>query len=141
MSKSPSPEPREPISSSTSQDSNGTIDMDDPEKAMATVARFVEQLHASMSSPQEKELITARLLGIAKARKEARTLIGSHAQAMPLFISILRSGTHVAKGNVAATLSVLCKDDDLRLKVLLGKQLQKQYMKFHQVDFQTIMWV
>lgn len=122
MSKSPSPEPREPISSSTSQprDLNGTIDMDDPEKAMATVARFVEQLHASMSSPQEKELITARLLGIAKARKEARTLIGSHAQAMPLFISILRSGTHVAKVNVAATLSVLCKDDDLRLKVLLG---------------------
>ncbi|KAI8003905.1 Protein CELLULOSE SYNTHASE INTERACTIVE 3 [Camellia lanceoleosa] len=122
MSKSPSLEPREPVSSSTSQprDSNGTIDMDDPEKAMATVARFVEQLHASMSSPQEKELITARLLGVAKARKEARTLIGSHAQAMPLFISILRSGTHVAKVNVAATLSVLCKDDDLRLKVLLG---------------------
>ena len=94
--------------------------MDDPESTMATVANLVEQLHANMSSQHEKELITARLLGIAKSRKDARTLIGSHGQAMPLFISILRSGTPVAKVNVAATLSVLCKDEDLRLKVLLG---------------------
>ncbi|OVA07391.1 C2 calcium-dependent membrane targeting [Macleaya cordata] len=94
--------------------------MDDPESTMARVAHFVEQLHANMSSPHEKELITARLLGIARARKDARTLIGSHSQAMPLFISVLRSGTPVAKVNVAATLSVLCKEEDLRLKVLLG---------------------
>uniref|UniRef100_A0A5B6ZP72 C2 domain-containing protein n=1 Tax=Davidia involucrata TaxID=16924 RepID=A0A5B6ZP72_DAVIN len=122
MSKSPSPGPRERISSSISRprESNGTREMDDPESTMATVAHFVEQLHANMSSPHEKELVTARLLGIARVRKEARTLIGSHAQAMPLFISILRSGTPVGKVNVAATLSVLCKDEDLRLKVLLG---------------------
>lgn len=94
--------------------------MYDEEDTMASVAQFVEQLHASMSSPHEKELITARLLDIAKARKDARTIIGSHSQAMPLFINILRSGTPVAKVNVAATLSVLCKDEDLRLKVLLG---------------------
>ncbi|OMO53847.1 Armadillo [Corchorus capsularis] len=73
-----------------------------------------------MSSPSEKELITARLLGIAKAKKEARALLGSHGQAMPLFISILRIGTPVTKLNVAATLSALCKDDDLRLKMLLA---------------------
>lgn len=94
--------------------------MDDAESMMTTVAHFVEQLHAKMSSPPEKELTTARLLSIARAKKDARTLIGSHAQAMPLFISILRSGTPVAKVNVAATLSVLCKDEDLRPKVLLG---------------------
>ncbi|XP_024020740.1 protein CELLULOSE SYNTHASE INTERACTIVE 3 [Morus notabilis] len=122
MSKSPSPKRRDPVSSSTSPpgDSNGTGEMDDAESTMTTVAQFVEQLHANISSPSEKELITARLLGIATARKDARVLIGSHAQAMPLFISILRSGTPVAKVNVAATLSVLCKDEDLRLKVLLG---------------------
>ncbi|CAK9168746.1 unnamed protein product [Ilex paraguariensis] len=122
MSKSPSPEPREQKFSSTTRkrDSYETTEMDDPERTMSRVAQFVEQLHANMSSPPEKELITARLLGMAKARKEARTLIGSHAQAMPLFISILRSGTYVAKVNVATTLSVLCKDEDLRLKVLLG---------------------
>lgn len=94
--------------------------MDDSECTMATVAQFVEQLHANLSSRHEKELITARLLGFARARKDARMLIGSHGQAMPLFISILRSGTSVAKVNVAATLSLLCKDEDLRLKVLLG---------------------
>lgn len=94
--------------------------MDDADSMMTTIAHFVEQLHANLSSPSEKELITARLLGIAKAKKDARTLIGSHAQGMPLFISILRSGTPLAKVNVAATLSVLCKDADLRLKVLLG---------------------
>ncbi|KAL6317144.1 hypothetical protein AAG906_029896 [Vitis piasezkii] len=122
MSKSPSPEPQEPISSSPSRprESNGISGMDDPESTMSRVAHFVEQLHANMSSPHEKELITARLLGIARARKDARTLIGTHVQAMPLFISVLRSGTPVAKVNVAATLSVLCKDEDLRLKVLLG---------------------
>lgn len=87
---------------------------------MATVAHFFEQLHANMSSQHEKELITARLLGIARTRKDARMLIGSHGQAMPLFISILRSGTPAAKVNVASTLTFLCKDDELRLKVLLG---------------------
>ena len=94
--------------------------MDDPESTMSRVAHFVEQLHANMSSPHERELITARLLGIARARKDARTLIGTHVQAMPLFISVLRSGTSVAKVNVASTLSVLSKNEDLRLKVLLG---------------------
>jgi len=94
--------------------------MDDPESTMATVANFLEQLHANMSSPLEKELITARLLSVAKKRKDARALIGSHAQAMPLFINILRNGTPLAKVNVASTLSILCKDEDLRLKVLLG---------------------
>lgn len=101
------------------RDLSGTA-MEDEESTMATVAHFIEQLHASMSSPSEKELITARLLGIAKTKKDARALIGSHAQAMPLFISILRNGTPVAKVNVAETLSFLCKDEDLRLKVLLG---------------------
>ncbi|KAJ7959158.1 U-box domain-containing protein 13 [Quillaja saponaria] len=122
MSKSSSHEPQESISSSTSRprEPNGPEAMDDPESTMATVARFVEKLQANLSSPLEKELITARLLGIARARKDARELIGSHAQAMPLFINTLRSGTPVAKINVASTLSVLCKDEDLRLKVLLG---------------------
>ncbi|XP_020245121.1 protein CELLULOSE SYNTHASE INTERACTIVE 3 [Asparagus officinalis] len=120
------PEPRGSVSpsisssSSRSRESNGALDMDDPESTMATVAHFLEQLHTSMSSQSEKELITARLLAIVRAQKEARALIGSHSQAMPLFISILRSGTPVARVNVAATLSALCKEEDLRVKVLLG---------------------
>ncbi|KAK4481310.1 hypothetical protein RD792_012195 [Penstemon davidsonii] len=102
------------------RESNGTTEMDDPEKTMSRVVQLVEQLHANVSSPHERELTTARLLGMAKARKEARALIGSHGQAMPLFVSILRNGTLLAKINVASTLSVLCRDEDLRVKVLLG---------------------
>nr|GMD55604.1 protein CELLULOSE SYNTHASE INTERACTIVE 3-like isoform X1 [Ipomoea batatas] len=99
---------------------NGGVEMDDTKKTMSRVTQLIEQLHANKSSPPERELITARLLGIVKSRKEARSLIGSHSQAMPLFVSLLRNGTPIAKANVAATLSVLCKDDDLRLKVILG---------------------
>ncbi|KAK1433346.1 hypothetical protein QVD17_10256 [Tagetes erecta] len=100
--------------------SSGNTKMDIDEETVSAVAQIVEQLHGHMSSPHEKEPITARLLGIAKARKETRSIIGSHTQAMPLFISILRNGTPLAKVNVAATLTALCKDEDLRLKVLLG---------------------
>ncbi len=73
-----------------------------------------------MTSLPEKEVTTKRLLELAKEKKEARVLIGSHSQAIPLFISILRSGTSIAKVNAAALLSALCKEEDLRVKVLLG---------------------
>ncbi|CAI9115428.1 OLC1v1016328C1 [Oldenlandia corymbosa var. corymbosa] len=123
MSKTASTKPRNQKFSSSSQnnrESNGASEMDDPESTTSRVAKFIEQLHASKSSPPEKELITAHLLGICKARKEARMLIGTHSQAMALFVSILRSGTSLAKVNVAATLSVMCREEDLRVKVLLG---------------------
>lgn len=99
---------------------NEGSEFDDPDCAMATVAQFIEQLHANISSPHEKELVTARLLGLARSRKDARVTISSHSQAMPLFISVLRTGTTIAKVNVAATLSALCKEEDLRVRVLLG---------------------
>lgn len=99
---------------------DGAAELDDPDCTMDTVAQFIEQLQANMSSPHEKELITASLLALARSRKDARTIISSHSQAMPLFISVLRTGTPIAKVNVAATLSALCKEEDLRLRVLLG---------------------
>ncbi|KAK4747664.1 hypothetical protein SAY87_014250 [Trapa incisa] len=121
MSHSPSPEPLKSTTLSIpAQGLNGTPGMDDSEGTMSTVAELIEQLHANMSAPHEKEIITSRLLCIARARKDARTLFGAHSQAMSLFISTLRSGTLTAKLNVAMTLSVLCKDEDLRLRVLLG---------------------
>ncbi|CAN4099661.1 unnamed protein product [Withania somnifera] len=107
-------------SSQNSRESNGTAEMDDSEKTLPRVAQLIDQLHLNQSSAHEKELTTALLLGIARARKEARRLIGSHGQAMPLFISILRNATLLAKVNVASTLTVLCRDEDMRLKVLLG---------------------
>jgi hypothetical protein len=116
----PGTQEEETLSSLQSGKVDAKMEMDDPEKAMATVAQLIEQLHAKTSSPQDKELTTARLLGIAKGKREARRLIGSYGQAMPLFISMLRNGTTLAKVNVASILCVLCKDKDLRLKVLLG---------------------
>ncbi|XP_020598358.1 protein CELLULOSE SYNTHASE INTERACTIVE 3 [Phalaenopsis equestris] len=112
--------PSSSTSSSKSRDSDGGNTMDCPESTMANVAFLLEQLHAGMSSPTEKDMITAQLLSIARAQKEARTMIGSHSQAMPLLISMLRNGTPTAKANVAATLSALCKEEELHLKVLLG---------------------
>ncbi|KAL0917706.1 hypothetical protein M5K25_012787 [Dendrobium thyrsiflorum] len=112
--------PLTPTPSSKSREFDGGATMDGSESTMATLAGLLEQLHAGVSSPPEKEIITARLLSIARARKEARTMIGSHSQAMPLFISMLRNGTPTAKANVAATLSALCKEEELHLKVLLG---------------------
>ncbi|CAN6459171.1 unnamed protein product [Victoria cruziana] len=94
--------------------------MEDPDGTIATVAELIEHLHANMFSTQEKEVVTSRLLGLAKTRKDARMAIGSHSQAMPLFIAVLRSGTSIAKVNVALTLSALCKEEDLRVRVLLG---------------------
>ncbi|KAJ6954307.1 hypothetical protein NC652_005906 [Populus alba x Populus x berolinensis] len=116
MSKFPSSKPEEYASSSTSEtkESNGTLQMDGPEDTIAAVARFIEKLHSRITSPPEKELVTACLLRLAKARKETRTVIGSHAQAMPLFISILRSGTSEANLN----------------QLRLGRLQQKLYMKF-----------
>ncbi|KAF3778546.1 U-box domain-containing protein 13 [Nymphaea thermarum] len=103
------------------RDLNGSAaGMEDPDGTIATVAELIEHLHANMSSPHEKELITSRLLGLAKLRKDARIAIGSHCQAMPLFIAVLRNGTSIARVNVALTLSALCKEDDLRVRVLLG---------------------
>ncbi|KAL6870810.1 hypothetical protein ACP4OV_014658 [Aristida adscensionis] len=113
---SPSPS----TSSSIAREKCDLAEVDDPESAMSTVARLLEQLLASMTSPSEKEVAIRRLHELAKDKKEARILIGSHSQAMPLFISTLRIGTSTAKVNAAALLSALCKEEDLRVRVLLG---------------------
>lgn len=112
--------PAPSTSSPRSREASDLAEVDDPESVMSTVARLLEQLHASMTSPSEKEVSTRQLLELAKVKKEARVMIGSHSQAIPLFVSILRSGTSSAKVNSAAVLSALCKEEDLRVKVLLG---------------------
>ncbi|VAH94031.1 unnamed protein product [Triticum turgidum subsp. durum] len=112
--------PAPSTSSSRSREACNLAEVDDPGSAMSTVARLLEQLHGSVTSLPEKEVAIKRLLELAKAKKDARILIGSHSQAMPLFISFLRSGTSSAKVNAAALLSALCKEEDLRVKVLLG---------------------
>ncbi|CAH2035637.1 unnamed protein product, partial [Thlaspi arvense] len=113
---------QEAVSSPRLRDNNKTMtpEMDIPEKAMVTITRLIEQLHAKKSSAQEKELSTARLLGLAKGKKECRKIIGRNVNAMPSFISLLRNGTLMAKLNSASILTVLCKDENIRSKVLIG---------------------
>lgn len=97
-----------------------TPEMEDTEKAAQTIARLIEQLHAKKSTAQEKELSSARLLGLAKGKKECRKIIGRNVNAMPSFISLVRNGTLLAKLNSASILTVLCKDESIRSKVLIG---------------------
>ncbi|XP_010461435.1 PREDICTED: uncharacterized protein LOC104742160 [Camelina sativa] len=92
----------------------------DHEKPAVTITRLIEQLHAKKSSTQEKELSTARILGLAKGKKECRKIISQNVNAMPAFISLLRNGTLLAKLNSASVLTVLCKDKNVRSKVLIG---------------------
>ncbi|XP_010530212.1 PREDICTED: uncharacterized protein LOC104806830 [Tarenaya hassleriana] len=102
------------------ENSKTSTEMDDPEKAMVTISRLVEQLHSKKSSSSERELSTARLLGLVKGKRECRRAIAQNVHAMPSFISLLRDGSLVAKLNVASILNVLCKDENLRSKVLIG---------------------
>ncbi|KAG7594229.1 Armadillo-type fold [Arabidopsis thaliana x Arabidopsis arenosa] len=125
MAKAPSSTNQEEtpsVSSPRLRDNNKTMtsEMDDPEKAAVTITRLIEQLHAKKSSAQEKELSTARLLGLAKGKKESRKIISQNVNTMPAFISLLRNGTLLAKLNSASVLTVLCKDKNVRSKVLIG---------------------
>lgn len=97
-----------------------TPEIDDIEKAAHTITRLIEQLHAKKSTAQEKELSSARLLGLAKGKKECRKIIGRNVNAMPSFISLVRNGTPLAKLNSASILTVLCKDENMRSKLLIG---------------------
>ncbi|KAJ4896521.1 Armadillo/beta-catenin-like repeat [Raphanus sativus] len=110
------------VSSPRQRDNNKTMtpEMEDTEKAAQTIARLIEQLHAKKSTAQEKELSSARLLGLAKGKKECRKIIGRNVNAMPSFISLVRNGTLLAKLNSASILTVLCKDESIRSKVLIG---------------------
>ncbi|KAH9307906.1 hypothetical protein KI387_035817, partial [Taxus chinensis] len=110
---------RSPLVART-RDLNGAAGMEDSDGIWATIAQFIEQLQANTYTSIEKELATKGLLDLSKSRKDAKNAIGSHSQAIPLLVTLLRSGTTVVKINAALTLGVLCEEEDLRVKVLLG---------------------
>ncbi|KAL3686272.1 hypothetical protein R1sor_008846 [Riccia sorocarpa] len=94
--------------------------MEDPDGVLARVAQSIEQLRTVHVTQHEKESISWQLFELADSREDARIAVGSHSQAIPLLVALLRSGTITAKENAAATLGVLCKEEDLRVRVLLG---------------------
>ncbi|XP_044469114.1 protein CELLULOSE SYNTHASE INTERACTIVE 1-like [Mangifera indica] len=94
--------------------------MEDPDGTLASVAQCIELLRQSSSSGQEKEYNLKLLLELIDARENAFSAVGSHSQAVPVLVSLLRSGTLGVKIQAANVLGSLCKENELRVKVLLG---------------------
>ncbi|PON72573.1 Coatomer beta subunit [Trema orientale] len=94
--------------------------MEDPDGTLASVAQCIEQLRQSSSSIQEKEYSLKQLLELVDTRENAFSAVGSHSQAVPVLVSLLRSGSLGVKIQAATVLGSLCKENELRVKVLLG---------------------
>ncbi|KAK6924124.1 C2 domain [Dillenia turbinata] len=94
--------------------------MEDPDGTITSVAQCIEQLRQSSSSAQEKEFSLRQLLDLIDTRQAAFGAVGSHSQAVPMLVSLLRSGSLGVKIQAATVLGSLCKENELRVKVLLG---------------------
>ncbi|KAG8640943.1 protein CELLULOSE SYNTHASE INTERACTIVE 1 [Manihot esculenta] len=94
--------------------------MEDPDGILASVAQCIEQLRQSSASVQEKEYSLRQLLELIETRENAFSAVGSHSQAVPVLVSLLRSGSLGVKIHAATVLGSLCKENELRVKVLLG---------------------
>ncbi|KAF9611532.1 hypothetical protein IFM89_032932 [Coptis chinensis] len=94
--------------------------MEDPDGTLASVAQCIEQLRQSSSTLHEKESSLKQLMNLIDTHDNAFSAVGSHSQAVPILVSLLRSGSLGVKMQAATVLGSLCKDDELRVKVLLG---------------------
>ncbi|KAJ6353632.1 hypothetical protein OIU76_002621 [Salix suchowensis] len=97
-----------------------TGSMEDPDGTLASVAQCIEQLRQSSTSVQEKEYALRQLRELVETRENAFSAVGSHSQAVPVLVSLLRSGSLGVKIQAATVLGSLCKENELRVKVLLG---------------------
>ncbi|XP_010905921.1 protein CELLULOSE SYNTHASE INTERACTIVE 1 [Elaeis guineensis] len=94
--------------------------MEDPDGTLSSIAQCVEQLRRNSSAAQEKESSLKQLLELIETRDNAFGAVGSHSQAVPILVALLRSGSLGVKMLAAAVLGSLCKEEELRVKVLLG---------------------
>ncbi|KAF9613571.1 hypothetical protein IFM89_008962, partial [Coptis chinensis] len=94
--------------------------MEDPDGTLASVAQCIEQLRQSSSTLHEKESSLKQLMNLIDIHDNAFSAVGSHSQAVPILVSLLRSGSLGVKMQAATVLGSLCKGDELRVKVLLG---------------------
>nr|XP_043617169.1 protein CELLULOSE SYNTHASE INTERACTIVE 1 [Erigeron canadensis]XP_043617170.1 protein CELLULOSE SYNTHASE INTERACTIVE 1 [Erigeron canadensis] len=100
--------------------SRGGSNMEDPDGTLASVAQCIEKLRQSSLSAQDKEFNLKQLLDLIDTRGNAFSAVGSHSQAVPVLVSLLRSGSLGVKMQAATVLGSLCKENELRVKVLLG---------------------
>lgn len=94
--------------------------LEDTDGTLSSVAQTIEQLRRSTSTIEEKENSLKQLLDLLKTRENALGAVGSHSQAVPILVSLLRSGSFGMKIQAASVLGTLCEEDELRVKVLLG---------------------
>ncbi|XP_048633563.1 protein CELLULOSE SYNTHASE INTERACTIVE 1-like [Brassica napus] len=118
--KFPDSEPPTPHSSAKMNLRDRTTSMEDPDGTLASVAQCIEQLRQGSSSAQEREYCLKQLLDLIEMRENAFSAVGSHSQAVPVLVSLLRSGSLGVKIQAATVLCSLCKENELRVKVLLG---------------------
>ncbi|CAH1436892.1 unnamed protein product [Lactuca virosa] len=113
---------REPMTphSLTKMGSRERSSMEDPDGTLSSVAHCIEQLRQKSSSSQDKEFSLKQLLDLINTREGAFSAVSSHSQAVPVLVSLLRSGSLGVKIQAATVLGSLCKENELRVKVLLG---------------------
>lgn len=68
----------------------------------------------------EKEYSLRQLLDLIDMRENEFSAVGSHSQAVLMLVSLLRSGSLNVKIQATTVLGSLCKENELRVKVLLG---------------------
>lgn len=94
--------------------------VEDTDGTLSSVAQCIEQLRQNASSTQEKELSLKQLLELIETREKAFGAVGSHSQAVHILVALLRSGSLAVKILASTVLGSLCKEEELRVKVLLG---------------------
>ncbi|KAH9295260.1 hypothetical protein KI387_038848, partial [Taxus chinensis] len=94
--------------------------MEDPDGILASVAQCIEKLRKATSTMQEKETSLKQLLDLIDTRENAFSAVSVHSQAVPILVSVLRSGSLEVKIHAARVLGSLCREEELRVKVLLG---------------------
>lgn len=94
--------------------------MEDTDGTLSSVAQCIEKLRQNSSTTSEKENSLKQLLELIQTREKAFGAVGSHSQAVPILVSLLRSGSLGVKMLAATVLGSLCAEEELRMKVLLG---------------------
>lgn len=94
--------------------------MEDTDGTLSSVAQCIEKLRQNTSTSLEKENSLNQLLDLIQTREKAFGAVGSHSQAVPMLVSLLRSGSLGVKMLAATVLGSLCAEEELRMKVLLG---------------------
>ena len=86
-------EPPTPLSVSSRMGFRDRNSMEDSDGTISSVALCIEKLRQIYSTDQEKENSLKELLDLITTRDSAFGAVGSHSQAVPVLVSLVRSGS------------------------------------------------